>query len=183
MRNYYTDKEQKELLKSLVVLIDTREQANGHILEYLDKKKIKHKNKKLDYGDYSFFLPPNQELGIIKPLYFDDEIVIERKGSLTELSGNLTKDRERFEKELIRKQEAKFYLMIENGSWEMIDQQKYRTEYRPASFKATLLSYMARYDINIIFRHKDCAGEFIHATFHYHLREVLKRYSNSLIEK
>jgi len=103
MRMYYTDKEIKELLKSLVILIDTREQENTNIIEFLERKKVSYKTKALNFGDYSFFLPENKELGIQRDLYFDREIVIERKGSLSELAGNLTKDRERFEKELIRK--------------------------------------------------------------------------------
>lgn len=173
MRYHYTDKEKKEILNNMVILVDTREQENKHILEFLNKKKIQYKSKKLDFGDYSFMLPAMPELGIIKPLFFDNEIVVERKGSLTELSGNLTKDRERFEKELIRKQDAKFYLMIENGSWEAIQNGKYGTEYRPVSFLATLNAYIARYSININFVTKDYAGTYIFALFNYHLREVI----------
>jgi ERCC4-type nuclease len=176
MRNYYTEKEEKELLKSLTILIDTREQENSHILNYFVQKKILLKSKKLDYGDYSFMLPENPGLGIIKPIYFDDEIVIERKGSLTELSGNLTKERERFEKELIRKGDAKFHLMVEDGSWEKIQQGIYNTEYKPVSFYATLNAYIARYHISIDFVTKDFSGPFINGLFHYHLREKLKKY-------
>ena len=180
MRYHYTEKESKEILNNLTILVDTREQENKHILEYFDKKKVKYKGKKLDFGDYSFMLPAMPELGIIKPLFFDNEIVVERKGSLTELSGNLTKDRERFEKELIRKQETKFYLMIENGSWEMIQAGRYGTEYNPASFLATLNAYIARYCINIDFVTKDYAGTYIFALFNYHLREVILNFDGDL---
>ena len=37
----YTDKELEDILKSIVVLVDTREQENIHITDYLDKKKRK----------------------------------------------------------------------------------------------------------------------------------------------
>lgn len=177
MRNYYTSKEQKEILKSMTILIDTRENANNHIIEYLDRKKLKYKSKKLDYGDYSFMLPVNKDLDIIKPIFFDDEIVIERKGSLTELSGNLTKDRTRFENELVRKHSSKFHLMIEDGSWEKIENHKYNTDYNPKSFIATLNSYIARYHINIDFIEKDYAGSFISRLFYYHLRECMKKFT------
>jgi len=177
MRNYYTAKEEKELLKSMTILVDTRENANGHILDYFDKKKISYKNKKLDYGDYSFMLPVNEEFDIRKPIFFDDEIVVERKGSLTELSGNLTKDRTRFENELIRKKDVKFHLMIENGSWEIIEKWQYNTDYKPKSFIATLNAYIARYQISIDFIQRVYAGAFITRLFHYHLREVLKCFS------
>ena len=180
MRYHYTEKETKEILNNLTVLVDTRENANSHILEFFNKKKIKYKEKKLDFGDYSFMLPAMSELGIIKPLFFDNEIVVERKGSLNELSGNLTKDRERFEKELIRKKNAKFHLMIENGSWEMIQNGRYGTEYKPASFLATLNAYIARYCINIDFVSKNYAGTYVYALFNYHLREVILNFDGDL---
>lgn len=180
MHYHYTDKEKKEILNNMVILVDTREQENKHILEAFNKKKIKFKEKKLDFGDYSFMLPAMPEYGITKPLLFDNEIVVERKGSLTELSGNLTKDRERFEKELIRKKDTKFYLMIEDGSWEMIQAGKYRSEYNPASFLATLNAYIARYCINIDFVTKDYAGTYIFALFNYHLREVILNFDGDL---
>lgn len=180
MRNYYTEKQQKQLLKSMTILIDTRENANSHIVNYFDKKKIKHKSKKLDFGDYSFMLPADPELEILVPKYFDHDIVVERKGSLTELSGNLTKDRERFEKELIRKKNAKFLLMVENGSWEMIQHEKYRTDYKATSFLATLNSYISRYNISVDFISKDMAGQFIYGLLWYHLREFLKDYTEAV---
>lgn len=182
MRYHYTDKESKEILNNMTILVDTREQENRHILEFFNKKKVKFKDKKLDYGDYSFMLPAMPEYGITKPLFFDNEIVVERKGSLTELSGNLTKDRERFEKELIRKKDSKFYLMIEDGSWEDIQSGNYNTQYNPNSFLATLNAYIARYCININFVSKYYAGTFIYALFNYHLREVILNYKGDLEE-
>ena len=82
MRYAFTDKEIKELLKNLTILIDTREQKN-HIQQWLTSKKIKTKSKKLDYGDYSCFIPPVE--GITdRPLFFDRDIVIERKKDIDE---------------------------------------------------------------------------------------------------
>lgn len=45
-----------ELISSMVILVDTREKVNDHILEYFDKKSITYKKKALDYGDYSLSL-------------------------------------------------------------------------------------------------------------------------------
>lgn len=180
MRYYYTEKESKEILNNLTILVDTREQENKHIIEFLAKKKVNYKNKKLDFGDYSFMLPSIPELGIIKPIFFDNEIVVERKGSLTELSGNLTKDRERFEKELIRKKDSKFYLMIEDGSWEDIESGNYRTQYNPRSYLATLNAFIARYNIDVNFVTKYYAGMYIYALFNYHLRETILNFKGQL---
>ncbi len=40
MRYNFTDKEIKEILSNLTVVIDNREQANLHITDWLDKKKL-----------------------------------------------------------------------------------------------------------------------------------------------
>lgn len=169
----YTDSEIKALLKSLIVLVDTREQVNKHIIDYFDKKEILFKEAKLDFGDYSFMLPANQELGIHRDLYFTNEIVIERKGNLEELSGNLTKDRTRIESELLRSK-GKVLLLIEGASYEDIVQHNYNTQYNPKSFIATLKAFECRYNMNTSFIHKPFTGNFIYFTFYYFLREYLK---------
>lgn len=107
----YTDKELKTLLDSLTVVVDTRENQWSNIKEYFYDKKIPYIIKKLDFGDYSCFLPANLELGITRDLYFD--CVIEKKAHLEEISGNLTTDRTRIENEFIRGKDSRFILMIE----------------------------------------------------------------------
>lgn len=62
----YTDKEMEELISSMVILIDTREKANSHITDYFERKGIAYKKKALDYGDYSFMIPSNEKLGILR---------------------------------------------------------------------------------------------------------------------
>jgi ERCC4-type nuclease len=74
MKYHYTDKELKALLSSMTVIIDTREQQNSHIVDYLDKHKVAHISKKLDYGDYSCMIPFNQELGIMRDTYFTEGV-------------------------------------------------------------------------------------------------------------
>ena len=46
--------DKKTFLKTVTILHDTREQKNAHIIEALDKLGVKHEERKLDYGDYSF---------------------------------------------------------------------------------------------------------------------------------
>ena len=86
-----------ELISSIVILIDTREQKSNHITDYFDRKNIAYKKKALKFGDYSFMLPANESLSIPRDLYFTNSCVIERKASLEEISGNLTNGRDRFE--------------------------------------------------------------------------------------
>jgi len=171
----YTKTELKELLKSFVVLVDTREKKNNHILNYFDDQDIKYKNKKLDFGDYSFYLPKNKKLGIMKDLYFTDQLAIERKKNLKELSGNMTKNRARFENELIRSNNAKMILLIEEGSgYQKIINGYYDTQYKPKAFLAGLLTYKNRYDLRIEFISKELTGTLIKYELHYYLREYLK---------
>lgn len=174
MRFYYTDTELKGLLKSMVILIDTREQENSHILAYLDKQKVTYDSRKLGFGDYSFMLPANEKLGIIRDTYFDNQITIERKASLEELSGNLTQDRQRFESELIRASKAKLLLMIENACYGDIIGHRYQTQYEPKAFIAALKTYEIRYGISLNFVAAALSGNFIYYTFLYCLREYLK---------
>ena len=110
----YTKTELEELLDSIEILIDTREKENKHITDYLKRQGVKFKTKKLDYGDYSFMIPANKQHGIFKDIYFNEQLVIERKASLEELSNNMTHERQRFENELIRKGSCRFILLIEN---------------------------------------------------------------------
>jgi len=188
VRNHYTAKEQTELLKSIVILTDSRENMNKHILDYLDKKGIKHKSMKLDFGDYSYMLPASEKFGIRRDIYFDNSIVIERKNSLNELSTNIGKKRVEFENELIRKGTCKFYLFVENGSYEDIRQEKYvyskpyqkkedmPKHLMPASFLGSLRSFETKYNIIIQFDTKESAGDYILDKMGRHLKEFLKNY-------
>lgn len=173
MRYHFTDTEVKKLLDSMVVLVDTREQENRHLLSYFDKKKIPHEKKALSTADYSCMIPKNEELGICRDIYFTDSILVERKASLDELAGNLTKDRTRFESELIRAKGANIALMIENATYADLVMGRYRSEYKPKSFVATLATFSARYGLDVNFVPKELAGNWIYHRLYYAVREEL----------
>lgn len=172
----YNDKEKEEILKSMIILVDGREKdgKNQHILEWFDKKNIPYKKKSLEYGDYSVMLPANEELGILKPLDFSREIMIERKSGLTELSGNMTKDRSRIEKEFALAPKYKI-LLIENASYEDIVEGNYNTNYNRKSFLGTLHSWYYKYNIPFFFmKNKEYSGLFIYMYFQYYLKNYLR---------
>ena len=173
MRYHFIDTEITKLLKSMVVLTDTREQGNGHITAYLDQKKIPHKHMALSYGDYSAMIPKCEELGVFRDTYFTDSVVVERKGSLDELATNLSQERKRFENELIRATGTKIYLMIENGSYGGIVRSEYRSKYNPKSYIGTLATFSARYGLDVNFIDKEMAGNFIYHHLYYAVREEL----------
>ena len=172
----YTDKEKEEILKSMTVLVDSREKEgkNRHILDWFDKKNIPYKKKALNYGDYSVILPANEELGILKPLDFSGEIMLERKTNLEELSNNMTRDRSRIEKELALAPKHKI-LLIENASYEDIVEGNYNTEYNRKSFLGTLHSWYYKYDIQFFFmKNKEHSGLFIYMYFQYYIKNLLR---------
>lgn len=170
----YTDKEIDELIESMVILIDTREQCNSHITESFDKNKIRYKKKGLEYGDYSFMIPQNEKLAIPRDLYFDRKICIERKGSLEEISGNLTKDRSRLEKELSLAPKTKV-LLIENGSYADIATGNYNTQYAKKSFLASLHSFWFKYNIPVFFMpDKRFSALFMKKYFEYYFKNYIK---------
>lgn len=169
----YTDKEQKELLASMKLLIDTREQKGDHIINWLDQKKIAYKKQKLNQGDYSFYVPKNPVLNIDRDLHFDNEICIERKNSIDELIGNFASDRTRIESEFLR-HKGKMILLIEDSSYEDIINGNYRSKYSIQSAIGTLHAFSARYNIPFIFIDSKYSGHFIYYTLSYYLREIIK---------
>ena len=173
---YYTESEKEELVKSITILVDTKEKEgkNQHILDYFDRKGIPYKRKSLRVGDYSFFIPTNEKLGILKPLYFDQNIIIERKANLEEISGNLSKDRARLEKEFATAPKIKV-LLIENASYADIIEGNYDTQYGRKSFLATLQTFWFRYDLPVFFmQDKKYSGLFIRQYFEYYFKEYIR---------
>lgn len=170
----YTDKEKEELIKSITILVDTREKQNSHITEWFDKKKIPYKKKALDYGDYSFMIPANDKLSIPRDIYFDKKIIIEKKSNLEEISGNLTTSRDRLEKEFSLAPKTKV-LLIENGSFSDIVDGNYNTKYNKKSFIASLFTFWFRYNMPIFFMpNKEYSGLFILMYFQYYLKNYLR---------
>ena len=83
--------DKEKFCKEVTVICDTRERENKHILGYLDTHSIKHEERKLNFGDYSFKIAGKD---------FSMQCVIERKANVNELWNNISRERERFEKEI-----------------------------------------------------------------------------------
>ena len=170
----YTDKEIDQLVRSIVILTDTREQKNQHILDWFDKKKIPHKTKALSNGDYSFYVPANPDLNIDRDLFFDKEIMVERKGSLEELSGNLSQQRARFEEEMSTYPGVK-YLLIENANYHDIITGNYDTKFSAKAYLASLHTFNHRYDLQMMFMpDPQYSGYFLYGVFTYFLKQILR---------
>lgn len=173
---HYSKTEQELLLKSMTILVDTREHdgKNAHILHYFDERKIPWKKCKLDFGDYSVMISRNEELNIDRDLYFDKEIMLERKNSLDEIASNMTKERERIKKEFALAPPNKV-LLIENANYSDLINGNYRSEYAPKSFNGTLFSFWHEFGIPVMFMpDPKYSGLFIKSYFYYYLRNKIK---------
>ena len=164
------------MLKSITILADTREHEgkNDHILNYFDSHKIPWKKMKLEYGDYSFMVPQNTELGIFRDLYFDRHIVVERKANLDEYAGNQANERDRIKKEFTLAPKEKV-LLIENGSYQDMVEGNYRSNYSAQSYYGTIHSFWHEYGLPVVFMpDKSYSGKFIIGYFYYYLRNIIK---------
>ena len=85
-----TPREIETALGGMVVLVDTREQDTPRLRARLKEINCPYERHKLDFGDYSFKVCDRD---------FSLQCVVERKANVNELWGNITKDRERIEKE------------------------------------------------------------------------------------
>lgn len=165
---HITDTELKKRLKELTVICDSREQVNGHLIAWFDKHHINHQPRSLETGDYSVMLDDYT---------FEDEVVIERKANLDEIAGNFTVGRERFEREMIRAKAngVKMFLIIENASWTDILLHNYRSDLKPQSFLATLLSWQVRFNVTVLFCKPGETAQILYSILYYWVRERLKR--------
>ncbi len=175
MRRYrFTADQAKDLAKKMVILVDSREKQNSHILDYFKRQKFDCQETKLDYGDYSFMIP---ESAAGEDIFFHRDIVVERKASLEELSGNLAQARERFEKEFLRagNDGCKIYLMVEDPrGYTGIITHGYKTGMKPAAFMASLKTWEHRFDANVQFIAPEYSAFYIVSTLQYFVREALR---------
>lgn len=160
----------EECLKSMIILVDTREQNSERAKRRYNAFSCPYKRQKLDYGDYSAsFMLEGAETQI--------KAAVERKMNLEELSNCLTHDRDRFKREFERAADdgASVYLLVEDASWEKLITGKYNTRFNSKAFFASLTAWMARYDIKPIFCRNEISGRLIQEILYRELKERLER--------
>ena len=104
-------------------------------------------------------------------------VAIERKMSLTEIAWNFCRERERFRAEFnrARENEIRLYILIENSSWEGAYSGAYRSQMKPQSMIASLLTWMARYRCPILMCDRaETGGKLIRDILHFEMREHLE---------
>ena len=146
--------------------VDSREQANTHIIRFFDKIGVEHiDDSSLNFGDY----------------YADGKVVVERKRNLTEFAANRGKNHQRFKRELEKLDESgwRMYILIEQrisyedmAAWENPrGKVKYRRlkngELKPikpmsgAQMKAICDEWQKKHDIRFVFCEKRDSGREI----------------------
>lgn len=122
-----------------VIYQDTREQRPLNCAEFLPVVV-----KTLVSGDYSIGSPDQPEgLGL------ELDFAIERK-SLPDLIGSLTRDRERFERELHRLRGFAFARLLITACPAQVKAHQYRSEAKPAAILASLSAMECRYNVPVI---------------------------------
>lgn len=172
-----TGPEIEACLDSMEILVDTREQPSERAKRRYASFGSPYRRQVLDYGDYTY----NFTLPDGNPLFGDDKAVkghcvVERKMDLVELSGCFCQTRERFEREFQRAREAgaSVYLLVEDATWENLINGRYATRFKPQAYEASLLAFLARYHIQLIFCKKETSGKLIRDILYRELRERLE---------
>ena len=165
MIKHWTEGELKSELSKLTIICDTREQ-DRHCEEYFKAKKIPTVTRKLDTGDYS------AQLG---DMTLERSVAIERKHNLDELCGNMTVDRDRFEREFLRAKAhgLHIFLIVENATWSDVFLGNYRSKLSAKSLTGSILSWLARFDVTLIFCKPEETPKLIYGILYYFAREDL----------
>ena len=178
IRYKFTDKEIKKVLDSMVVVVDSREQNNQHIIDFFNKKKIPYKVVKNDFGDYTAMIPANTITGFTSDIYFDRDIAIERKNSIDEICGNLKEDAARLKKELahMNMYDIKYFFFIEDPNFhENLRNGKYRSEYDPYTLMQRIKKGIeAEYGTVIVPIDKKYIGSEIYYTLQAYVYNLFK---------
>lgn len=172
MGRKYNDAEIEKTLKTLVILVDTREKKWEHIRVALEEMGCPYVSQKLDFGDYSYRYTRTD--GVVEDC--SSLVAVERKASLDEICGNFTYGRERFEREFQRAREkgAEVHLLLEDANFSKMENHMYLSRLHPEALMGNLFSWTARYGLRIWFCSTHFAGKFLYKLFRYHLRNRLQ---------
>ena len=170
--------DQRKLLESFRILIDTREQPTRRARKRYESFGCPFERVTLNYGDYAY----NAVLPSGEPIFNTLETVspmcaVERKMDLDELAQCFTRSRKRFEREFQRATDhkARIFLIVENGSWENLVNGKYRSRFNPKAFLASVSAFTIRYNMCLQFCKEETSGTIIKEFLYRDLKERLER--------
>ena len=170
--------EEMQILDSMEILIDTREQCTPKAEQRYHSFGVPYSRTTRAYGDYTanFTLLDGSKLHntskTVKPI-----CIIERKMSLDELAQCFTHSRERFEREFQKAIDNKCFIHVicENGSYEKISGHKYTSKFPPKAFLASITAWERRYDIHFHFCSNLESGHLIKEFLYRDMKERIER--------
>ena len=182
LNNYkFLDKEIADLLNSAIILIDTREKDTFQkrlFNEYCASCFIKTESMKLPFGDYGVKVPKNEQLGIMRDIYFP--FVVERKANLDELCVNFSsKDRNRFLNEFAKAKASGFdiHVVVESNDYHDLVTGNYRSQFHANTLEANIWAVQAKYDVRFSYvKDPNDAPRFIINCLLSQLRAELKKW-------
>lgn len=156
-------------LESMVLLLDSRERPTAKLRERLRQTGLPYERVALNVGDYGAKVKlPNGD-------WFQLPVEIERKMDITELCMCFCQERGRFTREFERARDSRnrLYLLVEGANWENVYAGKYRSRMRSKSLVASILSWVSRYDCQLMFCRDSTTGKLIRDILYYEAREIL----------
>ena len=167
----------RDTLETFRIITDTREHQTPKAKERYEAFGVPHEKATLNYGDYCGNLQINGAWLHDVSATVSPACVIERKMSLDELAGCFGRGRDRFQREFERAKanNAKIYLLVENGSWEGILFHRYRSRLTTNAFLASLTAWMVRYGMSVIFCRADTSGKLIKEILYRDMKERLEQ--------
>ena len=168
----YSIFEINQMLESMTVLVDTREQDTPAFRRRMEQICRPYERQKLDFGDYSCAVTsPDGERICLDRLF-----AVERKMNLDELCACFTRDRKRFEREFVRAKEAGglLILLVENASLDKALAGQYRSQMHPDALLASLFAWSARYQAPVHFCAAQNSGSMLSRILHYYLKVCLE---------
>ena len=170
--------DQKEVLRSFRIVVDSREQPTARSRRRYETFGVPYRRGTLSYGDYTYdaTLPDGSTIldaeKTAEPL-----CAVERKMNLDELAQCFTRGRKRFQKEFERAKDhgCRITLLVENANWENLYNGKYRTKFNAAAFVGSVHAWANRYGMNLIFCKEETSGKIIKDILYRDLKERLER--------
>ena len=167
----------KSILDSMEIIVDTREQVTYRASDRYEALGVPYFRQTLNYGDYTYNVTINGNKLHKEGEKVNGLCVVERKQNLDELAACFTRGRERFEREFERagNHNAKVYLLIENGSLDLLLAGQYRSRFKPKAFLASLMAFEVRYNITTLFCESKNSGRLIKEVLYRDIKERLER--------
>ena len=175
--------EEKNMLASMVVLVDRREQPTKRAEKRYESFGIPYRKVTLSYGDYSYnALLPDGTWLFPEDKALSPYMAIERKMNLDELASCFTHTRDRFEREFKRAKDngARIFLLVENASWENLMNGRYASKLNQNAFFASLCTWLIRYDIQLVFCKEETSGKIIKELLY---RDLKHRIETGMIDE